>query len=579
MAVKAAEITLNMSWGNCGKVLSGIQSKIGDIVKTAGKLTGIGALVGSALGAAGAAFAIGKGVVDQIAETERYRKSLVGLQNEQKHLAAQTRVLGYVSDENRKKFIDLKIQTEELAWANRFLTETNIEFERGIRNISTIFDATRGTITDMVQETLVSFIPSMEDMESVLVDNVAPALAFCATSFTNWRDVVDVMMSSAEISLKKTAEYFVYFFHDYIPSVLTYFLQNFTKIMPEYYSNLLKFFQNIGDNVLASIQWLCDQIYAILPPGIQDAFSDVRTIFDNFIHNCTEFAGSLIAGFFSIPDRLQVFGANFVQFFKNLYAKIGEVWGKMKKTFSWQSWKDWWNSEGKTAAVERVNVKTTGLTNGFQSYEGIKFGEGANYRSLLDGIATDDEREKRRKEREENKPKFKSLMDGMDFSAWKNFKAPEITYKADTKDVEKRLMEATGNLWKGYTKNLEYTRKTMEHNIAKSKDKVNPEARPVGQWEMLKLLEGSQKSSTEGLTSAYDRINNAVANKNPVVDVLNKQREEQKKQAEEQKAVEAKKVEKQEQTASKTTESAASLDKIYNLLATWKTPMAAVVEG
>lgn len=572
--------------GNAAKAAAkGVKALTSACAVVAGVVSGLIAVVaGLAVALAGPAAILAK-FNERMGEAQKYRLALGDLGNEQKRLENKMKILGYESEELRSQWLDLQIQLEKLHWENQYLTEDDIKIEEGIKNLKLAIGSITGTMVDWIGTMISDLFPTLDDLQSWLLDSVSPAIASVATLFTHWSDVTEVAFTSIEISAYKMADELTYFFTEYIPEAIKYFATNAPAILKEMGTNILKLFENIGSNIFAAIQSIGDFVYDLLPKSWQDAFSDIRTMFDNFLHNLGEFAGAVIKYFFDIPKKMGTFAHNFIQIFKNLFSKIGELFQKFAEKFTW---KNLWESikNGKipdfTSVFSEVNWGDL-TTKGMKTDTTGGFGEYAHYRNITEGIESDEARQKKREERAKNRWKFTGLTEGMEWSAWDGFKAPEKRASEWTTDAEKRLQAAMERVNAGYTQNLATTQAFMRKNFRKEGERLGDNAvRPIGPAEMLKLLEGSTKAQTEGLTSAYDRINNAVSNKNPMVDLLKKQIEAQKQAAEQQKKAN----EKQAEAAEKQTEHNSVVEEkvvgIYNWLTTGnaKSPSpAAVVEG
>lgn len=583
--VSAKSSTAFKHLGNAAKTAAkGLKALAATIGIVTGVVTGlIGVLAGLAVALAGPLAILAK-FNERMGEAQKYRLALGDLGNEQKRTENAMAALGYESEALRDKWIDLEIELEKLRWENQYLTENDIKIEEGIKNLQIAIGSITGTIVDWIGTMINDLFPTLDDLQTWCLEYAAPAIATLATVFTNFGDTVDAACAYVELSFREMADNVVYFFSDYIPEAIKYFLQNFPQTFTELATNILKLFENIGTNIFAAIEGIGEWIYKMLPESWQDAFSDIRTMFDNFLFNVGEFAGSIIAYFFEIPTKLGTFGQNFIQFFKNVFSKISELFKKMMEVFTWENIKDMiWNRRlpdivGMFKEVDWSDLTTAGMEKDTSG----GFGEYAHYRNILEGIATDEEREKKRKERGEKRPKFTSLTEGMEWSAWDDFKAPEKKESEATQEARRRFNEAMGRWSQGYNQNLATTRAFMSKNFKKEGERLGDNAvRPMGPAELLKLLEGSSKASTEGLTSAYDRINNAVANKNPMIDLLKKQIEAQKQAAEQQKKTSEKQAEATEKQAEHNSVVEEKVTGIFNWLTTGtaKAPAAAVVEG
>jgi len=116
-------------------------------------------------------------------------------------------------------------------------------------------------------------------------------------------------------------------------------------------------------------------------------------------------------------------------------------------------------------------------------------------------------------------------------------------------------------------------------NAEQAREKEMPTVN-FGPWQKLQtLLNGNKKASTESLTSAYDRINNAVANRNPVVDAIYKQMEAEKQFQSETRDMDKKSLEYQEKVRAHNDSVAMCLSDIKGMLGRFNPAMAAVVEG
>lgn len=208
-----------------------------------------------------------------------------------------------------------------------------------------------------------------------------------------------------------------------------------------------------------------------------------------------------------------------------------------------------------------------------------------------------------------------SLTNGMDELAVPDYKYyVQDRQKSDTeKELEKSIETTVKSISEGYEKNVQFMRDIttsvklgIESVGQKSKEEVKDIEEPEVVDEKATTVEepvsdgydksyissyseedsaepyeeqndNSEKASTEGLSAAYERINNAVANRNPVVDVVKKQIEEQKKAAEEMKVQGNKTKEASEKTRDNTRIVAQYTAKIYDFLINGG--MSAVVEG
>ena len=146
-------------------------------------------------------------------------------------------------------------------------------------------------------------------------------------------------------------------------------------------------------------------------------------------------------------------------------------------------------------------------------------------------------------------------------------------------EIGKTLDKYSGGIQGLEDKNKQKIAGLMNKNWMQEEEKDRPTFN-MGPWERLQtLLTQNQKASTESLASAYDRINNAVANRNPVVEAIQKQMESQRAFEEETKAMDKKSLEYQERSKEQEEKMAGALQGIYDFLHRNNPQLAAVVEG
>lgn len=590
--------------GNAAKTAAkGVKALAAACAVVVGAVTGLIAVVaGLAVALAGPAAILAK-FNERMGEAQKYRLALGDLTNEQKRVENQMQALGYVSDELHDKWLDLQIELDKLHWTNQYLTDDDIKIEEGIKNIKLAIGSITGTIVDWIGTMISDLFPSLEDLQSWLLEYIAPAIASVVTVFQNFTTV----LQAVGLSIAAFVEEGIAKISDFVRTIVSYITWGATsawKIWTNLGKNLGALLFNVGNNIVLKVVETVSNIKTTLTAGINNTLKDTWQILQNFGHNIAEFVKGLVNTFMDIPSNIKKAGSNLIQIVKNVFELLKNMFMKLdfKRLLKammpgGESVKDVLSE----AMPSMDEIKTTlgkdleevgfgkAMEEASKNYVGLFSGTGKydEQGNLREGyIDADAEKERKRKEREKKGWRYREWNE--DMVAWNDgvekYKRPK---KSKFHDYAKQDLEAAATLWsevdKSYEANLGKTRAFMKKNFRKEGERLGDnEVRPLSPAELLKLFEGSSKAQTEGLTSAYDRINNAVSNKNPMVDLLKKQIEVQQQAAEQQKKTN----EKQAEAAEKQTEHNSVVEEkvvgIYNWLTTGnaKAPTpAAVVEG
>lgn len=588
--------------GNAAKAAAkGVKALTSACAVVAGVVSGlIAVFAGLAVALAGPVAILAK-FNERMGEAQKYRLALGDLTNEQKRVENQMQALGYVSDELHDKWLDLQIELDKLHWTNQYLTDDDIKIEEGIKNIKLAIGSITGTIVDWIGTMISDLFPSLEDLQSWLLEYIAPAIASVVTVFQNFTTV----LQAVGLSIAAFVEEGIAKISDFVRTIVSYITWGATsawKIWTNLGKNLGALLFNVGNNIVLKVVETVSNIKTTLTAGLNNTFKDVWQIIQNFGHNLFEFIKAIGKTFMDIPANMKKAGQNLIQIFKNVFELIKNMFSKLEwsdflsgKMFTKAGREELFGkmlpSEKEIAETMGKGLQSTNFTEHFRNanYVGLYSNTGMydEHGNLREGyIDADAEKERKRKEREKKGWRYREWNE--DMVAWNDgvekYKRPK---KSKFHDYAKQDLEAAATLWsevdKSYEANLGKTRAFMKKNFRKEGERLGDnEVRPLSPAELLKLFEGSSKAQTEGLTSAYDRINNAVSNKNPMVDLLKKQIEAQKQAAEQQKKAN----EKQAEAAEKQTEHNSVVEEkvsgIYNWLTTGnaKSPSpAAVVEG
>lgn len=582
----------SMISGTFSKIKGKINDWFGDIKK--GIWQGVGQYLGQNLSGkvAGLVGSPLSGMKDQLNQAQSAREAMVDIKKQTTMANREMAILG-PTDAVRNKYLDMAIAVEDLRWANRYLTEDSVKAEKAWLGLTSIFAALKNTLGDIVNRGLAEMAPCLEDIGDAVSSYVIPAIASVVTAFTNWSDVVNIVKDSISYSLNYILEYCAYI-AEALPEVFEKGFSNLPDFFMEHWSNIFTLLKNVGNSLLAGIEDIGLMIYECLPKKWQDAFSDIRTMWDNFTHNCAEWGGVVINWAGDFCSGVGTSLGNLVQICKNLWtnikvafksgkniledcfngfldvckkygsyvAKVFEnigknIWNFGKAVAKWMGGGGWdfksvdlsdglseidksvkkkaKSREEKNALArkkdEEKNLKDgknkDGSVNVFEfgmkkhnekSYK--EWNELADYKNLTDGIATDEQRDakraERKKQREERRAKENpyDLTRGLKFDAMlkpmselKGFEqSPEL------KELGNKLNNSANNIANGFVKNQSFVQDRFDKRKKEQKENHEGKVRPMTMADMLKLLQGQAKASTESLESAYDRMNNAAAN-------------------------------------------------------------------
>lgn len=504
-------------------------------------------------------------LISRMKEAEEFAKSIHMIGNELKGLATRINVLGYYTDDMINQFVAAQVEAEKLAWQNRFLTEEDKQLAETFRGLKTGLWAFAGTMVDLVGQIVSDFLPTFESVRDFMVDQVAPATAVVVTAFEVMADGLGTAFN-------------------FVHGVLAKFVSALLD-MPTYASNIT---HNLGE---------------ILKNSFGHIGLAIQAFMEDYIFLLPDHLTNFFKGF---GENLKIFGSNVVKFFSNLAGNIG----KFVQGLNWENLKKWW--KGEINLAEMFNVKD--MENLFSDWDSdsAMYKRDASGKVMLDengNKIVDTERgfvDTDSKMRENKELRERAYLQGLGLSD-EDMKDPQKVSEAwsllhGTRD----LTEGTGQGLAGefskagdryfanigetldkysdgieglYKKNNEKITGLMNKNWMQEAEKDRPTFN-MGPWERLQtLLTQNQKASTESLASAYDRINNAVANRNPVVEAIQKQMESQRAFEEETKAMDKESLEYQKKSREHEEKMAGALQGIYDFLHRNNPQLAAVVEG
>lgn len=526
----------------------------------------VGVVAFTKIGVAVAALtALSVKLVLRMREAEEFAKSIHMIGNELQGLATRINVLGYYTDDMINQFVSAQVQAEKLAWQNRFLTEEDKQLAETFRGLSVGLSAFCGTLTDLVGQLIGDFLPSFESVREFMVTQVAPAIGVVVTAFEVMGDGIKTSINLVLGVLSK--------FISAVLNVPTY-IANVGHNVSEIFGNIMSY---IGYGIEAFIE---DYIF-LLP----DHFTN---FIKGFGENFKKFGENILGMFTKI-------GENIAKFFSNLsFENLRKAWkGEMtwSELFSFDKMEnpfENWDSEsakykrdasGKVMLDENGN-KIIDTERGFVDTD-AKMRENKKTRDALflrgRGLSDEDMKDP------EKVAEAWSLMRGTrNLSEGTEGGWSEIFSKVGDdyfSEIGKTLDKYSGGIQGLEDKNKEKIAGLMDKNWQREAEKSRPTFN-MGPWEKLQtLLNQNQRASTESLASAYDRINNAVANRNPVVEAIQKQMESQKQFEAETKEMDKKSLEYQEKSKEQEEKMAGALQGIYDFLQRNNPQLAAVVEG
>lgn len=504
-------------------------------------------------------------LVSRMKEAEEFAKSLHLIGNELQGLATRINVLGYYTDDMINQFVSAQVEAEKLAWQNRFLTEEDKQLAETFRGIKIGLSAFAGTMVDIVGQIVSDFLPSFESVRDFMVNQVAPAIGVVVTAFEVMGDGIKTSINLVLGVLSK-----------FISAVL----------------NLPTYIANVGHN----IGEIFKNIMSYIGYGIEAFMEDYIFLLPDHLTN-------FFKGF---GENLKIFGSNVVNFFSTLASNIG----KFIQGLTWENLKKWWKGEINLSEMFNVNEMES-LFKDWDS-DSAKYKRDASGKVMLDENGNkiiDTDRgfvDTDAKMRENKKTRDALFLRGRGLSdedmkdpekvaeAWSLMRGTrnlsegteggwsEIFSKVGDdyfSEIGKTLDKYSGGIQGLEDKNKQKIAGLMNKNWMQEEEKDRPTFN-MGPWERLQtLLTQNQKASTESLASAYDRINNAVANRNPVVEAIQKQMESQRAFEEETKAMDKKSLEYQERSKEQEEKMAGALQGIYDFLHRNNPQLAAVVEG
>lgn len=570
METTGKELQAASGGGGRGKPPVKQQQKYNELLKVAQPLLSAVGITGwksfTAIGTAVAALtATTLKLVSRMKEAEEFAKSLHLIGNELQGLATRINVLGYYTDDMINQFVDAQVQAEKLAWQNRFLTEEDKQLAETFRGLRTGLSAFAGTMIDIVGQIVSDFLPSFESVREFMVNQVAPAAAVVVTAFEVMADGI------------KTA-------FNLILGIFAKFVSTLLDI-PTYVSN-------VGHNLGAIVQNALGKIGL----GMQAFMEDYIFLLPDHLTN-------FFKGF---GENLKIFGSNVVKFFSTLASNIG----KFIQGLTWENLKKWWKGEINLSEMFNANEmeslfkdwdsdsamykrdasgkvmldkngnKIVDTERGFVDTDAkIRQNKALREKMYLQGLGLTEED---MKDPEKVKAAYslmrgvRDLTEGTGQGLAGEFSAAGDLHFAE---IGKTLDKYSGGIEGIEKKNKEKIAGLMQKNWQQEAEKDRPTFN-MGPWERLQtLLTQNQKASTESLASAYDRINNAVANRNPVVEAIQKQMESQRAFEEETKAMDKKSLEYQERSKEQEEKMAGALQGIYDFLHRNNPQLAAVVEG
>lgn len=227
-------------------VFSGIKGKfsglMGDIKQGIGQ--GIGQYFGSGISGmlTSVVTAPLTALLDRIGSLKAAREAMRDLEGQQQRLIDMDKKLGYTTMDSIQKQMDLKIQMEQLGFANRNLTEEDKKRESAIQKVRDCYTSMKDTLADAMMSVVDVALPYLESLTDTFEAYLPNAIGVFMGIMKNVPGIIDALPTIIDLVTEKAKNIFSYAFGEYIPNLFTYV---FTDYVPQLFTNWLNFMTGI----------------------------------------------------------------------------------------------------------------------------------------------------------------------------------------------------------------------------------------------------------------------------------------------------------------------------------------------
>lgn len=227
-------------------VFSGIKGKfsglMGDIKQGIGQ--GIGQYLGQ--GITGVVTSVVTApltaLLERITVLKSSREAMRDLEGQQQRLIDMDKKLGYTTMDSIQKQMDLKIQMEQLGFANRNLTEEDKKRESAIQKVRDCYTSMKDTLADAMMSVVDVALPYLNDLTDTFDAYLPNAIGVFTGIMKNVPGIIDALPTIIDMATEKAKNIFSYTFGEYIPNLFTYV---FTDYVPQLFTNWLNFMSGI----------------------------------------------------------------------------------------------------------------------------------------------------------------------------------------------------------------------------------------------------------------------------------------------------------------------------------------------
>lgn len=227
-------------------VFSGIKGKfsglMGDIKQGIGQ--GIGQYFGSGISGmlTSVVTAPLTALLERITALKSSREAMRDLEGQQQRLIDMDKKLGYTTMDSIQKQMDLKIQMEQLGFANRNLTEEDKKRESAIQKVRDCYTSMKDTLADAMMSVVDVALPYLESLTDTFEAYLPNAIGVFMGIMKNVPGIIDALPTIIDLVTEKAKNIFSYAFGEYIPNLFTYV---FTDYVPQLFTNWLNYMTGI----------------------------------------------------------------------------------------------------------------------------------------------------------------------------------------------------------------------------------------------------------------------------------------------------------------------------------------------